>query len=703
MERYAMKTRLGFLTEEGITRRKNAARRICLRATFVFLIAGAAGYAVHRYWIISTLTPLQRVYFKQYVKASFRSYLPNSRSRYTTVVALIRNPGTTKDLLFPTTDDNVEPVLDDAGRIRFDQLHHPIFQLKTNMEGVKRILWTDDIVTDDRAYHWLKTTIYNGQSIPDIWRPAWLGAILLFLSGMVLAIAVDVFAQRRYMKGEPIRGTRALTLKRYIREHRNQLGYGLIVCAAETIGKLRKLIGLKERSFRLTVPRAEENEGLLLLGDPGTGKSQIIHQLLDRNAERSPREAIVIYDPAGEFTEQHFNPKTDVILNPLDARCPYWAPYLELRGVNDQINAPWQQFIAESFFPALDHPGSNSQFFNRSARAIFAHLLKFSPTPEQQVEILSDERLIDRYLVGTEHTQLINKDAKGQRGGVLATLSEIGESFKLLRPSEDDTGPRLSLRKWATRREGTIFITSTHTTREPLRRLQAAWINILLGCLLGDSYVVSGKRPCWVIIDEVHALKHLPILKSALVEARKYAVKIVLGTQNKAQFEEHYGRGAATMLASSHTKSFLRCNESDSARWVSEMIGEEERERPRVGTTATVQADGRDSINYSTITDRRLVVSKEQIMALPNLHGYWKYGDAVVPFRIEPQTRPQVARGFIPRETRPVTAEATKLQLKPEPAPTNAAVKAVDANGNGHDRKRAEITPEVSDELDIKF
>src|ERR1043165_2118494 len=143
-------------------------------------------------------------------------------------------------------------------------------------------------------------------------------------------------------------------------------------------------------------------------------------------------------------------------------------------------------------------------------------------------------------------------------------------------------------------------------------------------------------------MDEVLSLKHLPILSSTLVEARKYGVRMVLGTQNKTQFEEHYGRGAATMLASSHTKILFRCNEPESARWVSEMIGEEEKERPRIGTTATVQANGRDSINYSTFTERRLVVSKEQIMALPNLHGYWKYADSVVPFRIEPKDRPRI-------------------------------------------------------------
>ena len=451
------------------------------------------------------------------------------------------------------------------------------------------------------------------------------------------------------------------------------------------ISTLREILGFGERSYQLTVPRSEENEGLLILGDPGTGKSQVIHQLLDQITSRKPQEAVICYDPAGEFIERHFDPDRDIILNPLDLRCPEWMPCYD-----DQASASMRQFIAESFFPCPEHTAANTQFFIRSARSIFAQMLTFTPTPERLVKMLSDESLIDYCVAKTEHAHLIAKDAKGQRGGVLATLSEIGESFKLL-TSEEGSKRTLSLHRWTRRREGRIFITSTHSTRESLRRLQAAWINMLLGNLL-STYSVSGQRPCWMIIDEVHSLKHLPILSTALVEARKDGVKIVLGTQNKVQFEEHYGRGAATMLASSHTKILFRCNEPESARWVSDMIGEEEKERPRIGTTATVEANGRDSINYSTFTERRSVVSKEQIMGLPNLHGYWKYGDSVVPFRIKPLDRPKVAPSFIPRPAKPVIQKELKEQTVKLTAPANST--------NGH---TTEITTEMIDDVDTEF
>jgi hypothetical protein len=173
---------------------------------------------------------------------------------------------------------------------------------------------------------------------------------------------------------------------------------------------------------------------------------------------------------------------------------------------------------------------------------------------------------------------------------------------------------------------------------------------------------------------------------------------MVLGTQNKAQFEEHYDRAAATMLSSSHTKILMRCNEPQSARWVSEMIGEQEIERPRVSTTASVQSYGRDSLNYAPDLERSFAISKEQIMGVPNLNGYWKYGDAIVPFRIEPQDRPQRARAYIPRQSRQVNQPELPKEL-----PASALTPA---NGNGHEHERStaiEVVTNDTGELERRF
>ena len=139
------------------------------------------------------------------------------------------------------------------------------------------------------------------------------------------------------------------------------------------VGTLREILGFGERSYQLTVPRSEENEGLLLLGDPGTGKSQVIHSWT-KSQDANPHEAVVCYDPAGEFIERHCDSDRDIVLNPLDLRCPQWRPCYDDLG-----SFPMMQFLAESFFPCPEHSAANTQFFIKAARSIFAQLLTFTP------------------------------------------------------------------------------------------------------------------------------------------------------------------------------------------------------------------------------------------------------------------------------------------------------------------------------------
>ena len=127
-------------------------------------------------------------------------------------------------------DDDIVPVLDDAGHIQLDKDHRPKLLLKDGIPH-KQYYWLQGIAGDEYMYEWFKRTIYEGQSLPDIWRPAWLGAILIFIVGTILLTSLDMFAQRQYMKGEPVRGTRELLPKVYAREHRQHLGYSFTVYA----------------------------------------------------------------------------------------------------------------------------------------------------------------------------------------------------------------------------------------------------------------------------------------------------------------------------------------------------------------------------------------------------------------------------------------------------------------------------------------
>jgi hypothetical protein len=690
---------MGQFNEQGYTNFRTTLHRIRMISVGAAIAALFSLYPLHEYFVTGNFSPLQNYYYPLYCQSSLKSHFANSRSRYTYLAATATDSKTGRDHEIGATDLDVVAVRDRQGQVIMDKAL-PRFQVRKDLDPqitIKELFWTKQNLTEKQANEWMRDAIFQGKSLTILWRPVWLLALIILVVGTVAATVFYHVFQHRFVQGQQLRGTRELSPKQYQKEHRKHTGFNLKVYP-QAINKLKEFFGLNPRPYRLTVPREEECEGMLILGDTGTGKSQILHQFLDDIKSRKEFEAVVIYDPVGEFVEHHFDPATDIILNPLDERAPYWNPAHESQAIGDGVRAAELQFIAESFFP--DHPNTppTSQFFNKAARSIFARMLSYNPEPEQLVQWLTDDRMIDCCVHGTELAFLIDRGAKAQRAGVLATLAEVGESLRMLPTYEQAQRRPFTFHQWAQRRDRRIFITSTQTTREPLRRLQAAQFNILFGKLLSRT-CLTPNRTCWVLIDEAHSLKRLPVLETALVEGRKHNIKTIIGTQNRAQIRQHYQDAAATIIAASHTKIFQRTNEVESARWVSEMIGQKELERPRVSTTASVQTYGRDSLNYAPGIEQHYVVSTEQIMALENLNGYWKYGDAVVPFRIEPIKRPKRARAFAPRATLP--------PIKPGPPRPLPVVPPAFATGNGHDHKReTEIKIDASgdvDEFDVKF
>ncbi len=103
-----------------------------------------------------------------------------------------------------------------------------------------------------------------------------------------------------------------------------------------------------------------------MMGDTGSGKSNAIRQLLRQVRERG--ESAIVYDPAMDFVSEFYSPaRGDLILNPLDQRCPYW-------GLGDEIDRDeTATTIAAAFLPEKEY---EKEFFTDGPRRVLAHLLK---------------------------------------------------------------------------------------------------------------------------------------------------------------------------------------------------------------------------------------------------------------------------------------------------------------------------------------
>jgi Type IV secretion-system coupling protein DNA-binding domain len=425
-------------------------------------------------------------------------------------------------------------------------------------------------------------------------------------------------------------------------------------------------IGIKTDGMKamIRIPERAEAQHIQIIGDTGAGKTAIMLQILRQI--RSRGDSAIVYDPAREFVQRFYDPNNgDVILNPLDKRCPYWGPAEELRRRSEA------KALAVSLFQSPQD--KKGEFFIESPQKIFAFLMAYGPTPEELVKWMSDPQEIDRRVKGTEHAHLIDPKAEHQRAGVLGSLGLVADSLRLL-PKKGEGNGEWSATEWAETRQGWIFITSLPAEREALRPLQSLWIDLLVLRLLNEP--TEGQKRAWFVIDELASLQKLPQLHTAITENRKSKNPVILGFQGKAQLEYLYGHLAEVMLSQPATSVWLKTKEPTAGEWVSKFIGKVEIERLR-----ETHFDGsRAGRNFSLDRQIEPLVMESEISGLPDLHAYMKYENYVTRFSFPYFDVPIVAKDFdlrdtpedkLPYDPKNIGAnkpQARPLELKPDPS-----------------------------------
>ena len=285
---------------------------------------------------------------------------------------------------------------------------------------------------DASLARWLRGAIFDGKGLVETFRVALFEGTFVLILFLVFAVRYDVARFKQLKYGRRLRGPILVTPPEFNKTLKGE-GIGIQTDRKGTVLKL---------------PLRAEAKHIQIMGDTGTGKSTLLMQMLQQIEHRG--ESAIVYDPAGEFTERFYSPKRgDWILNPLDARSPYWTPASELR------NPAEARTIATSLYqPTNDKKG---EFFTETPQKIFAHLLKYRPSPQELVQWMSNEDEIDRRVEGTELAQMIAKGAQQQRSGVLGSLGLIADSLRLLPTKAQAKGREWSANEWSKEREGWIF------------------------------------------------------------------------------------------------------------------------------------------------------------------------------------------------------------------------------------------------------
>ena len=600
-----------------------------------FLLAVVAGG-----WLAWTLPPLQKIYLPVYSASTLGASLPHN---LTTVRWVMKTAPKRKPV--PVQPEDVVAGPNPKLPVSLSP--------KAIAEGWRGVIETDpEKVSSSELVPYLQTTIYDGESV---W---WLFArpMLYGLAGVLFLYAIRLQFKQGWGSGRN-------------RAHEERHGRRTKGPELES-GGWRRRLGTDGISFRLRfekaplrwlpfgpsfrIPRRLESSHIELIGDTGSGKSTAIRQILRQIQERG--ETAIVYDPAMDFVGEFYDPsRGDLILNPLDQRCPYWS-------LGNELDRPETgTTIAAAFLPEKEY---EKAYFTDGPRRILAHLLKRRPQPRDILRWMADPSSVETAVAGTPLAALVDPAAPAQRSGVLSSLNMIADSFELL-PEWEHTRPTFATAEWATERKRWVFLTSSSGYREKILPLHSVWLDLFILRMQGPCEDPAAK-PVWFVLDELASLNKLPQLHAAVTENRKYGNPVVLGFQGRSQLEKRYGQDAEVMLSQPATKVFLKTSEPRAAKWISDAIGEIEVERLKESRSMGLLG-GKKS--YAMEIATKPLIMPSEISGLEPLHGFIKQENRVVPvfFRLAKKRSRQPE--FIERKM-PQAAPRPTPQVPVAPAPT---------------------------------
>ena len=596
-------------------------------------------------WLYYSLPPLQEQYLASYMAYSL---MLGGRKAQGSIRWMMKTaPKRTAEVVSP--EDVVE------GPVRRFPLQLSASAQASGWRGLT--VTAPKTIPADVLIRSLRNTVYDGVSV---W---WLFGkpILYTLAGVIVLWSFGARAKVGWRAGQTRKGerrhgrrTKGPELSRALSFSRS--GIRLQLQRESAGGKL----ALFAPSF--CIPKRLESSHILLMGDTGAGKSSAIRQILRQVEQRG--ETAIVYDPAKDFIGEFYDPERgDLILNPLDARCPYWNIDQEI--VRDETATT----IAAAFLPDKEY---EKAFFTDAPRRLLAAMLRRRVPAQSLLRWMSEPDVLASIVEGTPLASLIDPAAPAQRAGVMSSLNLVADSFELL-PEADGACPNFSTADWMRERKRWVFLTSSPDYREKVRPLHSVWLDLFILRMQGPCEDANAK-PVWFVLDELASLNKLPQLHTAVTENRKYGNPVVLGLQGRSQMEKRYGQDAEAMLSQPATKIFFKTSEPRAAKWVSESIGEIEVERLKESRSMELLKARK---NFTMEIATKPLIMASEIAGLAPLRAFIKLENGVVPVKFKLAKKRAKHPEFVERSVvqpafKPepeIPTPPLKKPLRPQPTP----------------------------------
>jgi type IV secretory pathway TraG/TraD family ATPase VirD4 len=365
-----------------------------------------------------------------------------------------------------------------------------------------------------------------------------------------------------------------------------------------------------------------EVQHLLVVGDPGTGKSQFHNQLFEHIRKRG--DIAIIYDLKGDFIRYHGNKEIDLIQSAFDDRSLAWDVFDDLKTDLDY----------KAFASAIIKENSQQDpFWTKAAQMVLVEGLRKGKSENwsfsETINFLtkSNFEILSKWLENTKAISIFSNEKTAS--SVMTQLINDIDCLNYLKPVSG-TKHNFSVNSWLdtqlkkvnnNEQAGWMFLPVIEKYKTVGTPIVAAILEVLANKIL--SMETDSKRRIWIIVDELPSLPRLTVLQRLLAQGRGYGVAGVLSIQNLSQLKVTYGADdaqALTGLCSSILS--LRVSDPETAHYISRRMGKQIRKEIQNSQSHSKNHNKKGlSEGQSEHIVERPVVSETVIMTFDDLNG----------------------------------------------------------------------------------
>ena len=467
----------------------------------------------------------------------------------------------------------------------------------------------------------------------------------------------------------------------------NNLRNHILKALKKTHDTYRLTVGIEQ----IPIPHSHEVKNTLLVGMPGSGKSQSLYSLLLGNVNEKGKklsggivdfnEALICYERKGDdFVAPLYRRGKDYLFDPRDKDCIKWNIFHDMLDANGEIDETMINFFVHSIAPVGD---SKSAHFEEQAQSVIKAVLlavagtkkpnnkalidflRANPTPKGLREVLINNATVKLFGADNAVIGALTVDSKGeldnQATSVYATCNKVFKnlSSRAFYYEESEFSVREFIDSLRDKnRDIRLFIVNTSDQSGAYNLYFGLFFTLLYKHILALPNS-NTRRIVW-ILDELMSLatnnkalgRHLiSELINTLAESRSKGLNALIAFQSLSQANEIVGDNLLkSLFQMCGTKIVLQYSEPYGQKILSDFLGDQEIERNKKGTSSGSEVS-QDRLNFSEEEKIKTVVMKSEFSNLEPLEAFIKIGNfPVSKIKFGYQEPKQISESLIRRE-----------------------------------------------------